>query len=154
MKVTQIVKQAIETRINEIAKPKLEPLVTQKENLNKESNEQLSKIKQELRKALNVAITNILANTLKKYPELTISKNRYYNNLITLTKPSEIAKDIVDNEICLGFIHYKENEHDSVDKQINDLNEKIKKVINDTILELELGNNKATLEDLLKKIKF
>ena len=96
-----------------------------------------------------------LSKITEKNPEVTLSGNKYnYPSPNTLlTTPSEIA-DALIKSISLGFIYYKKDEEDNLTAQINDINEKINKTINDIILELELGGNKATLDDLLKKVKF
>ena len=156
MKVTQIVKQAINEKVNELAKPKMEPLQEQLNAIHKEQSEYLDDIKKELKKTITVALTNVLTNLVKNHPEITMLRNIYgYGEPDkTLTKPDELADYAVKNGLCLGFINYKKNEEDDLMAQINDLNEKINKNINDIILELELGGNKATLDNLLKKVKF
>ena len=64
-----------------------------------------------------------------------------------------MAENLSENS-PLDFVYYKKDEEDDLKAQINDLDEKINKSINDIILELELGGNKATLDDLLNKVKF
>ena len=156
MKVTQIVKQAIHEKVNELAKPKMEPLQEQLDAIHKEQSEYLGDIKKELKKTVTVALTNVFANLVKNHPEVTMVKNAYgYREPDkTLTKPDELADYVVKNDLCLGFINYKKNEEDTLMSQISDLQGKINKTINDIILELELGGNKATLDSLLKKVKF
>lgn len=156
MKVTQIVKQAIHEKVNELAKSKMEPLQEQLDAIHKEQSEHLGDIKKELNKTVTVALTNIFTNLIKNHPEITMVKNAYgYREPDkTLTKPDELANYVVKNDLCLGFINYKKNEEDTLMNQISDLQGKINKTINDIILELELGGNKSTLDDLLKKVKF
>ncbi len=156
MKVTHIIQNAIKTRVNEIAKPKLEPLEEQLKTLLKEESMNLERIKNELKKELNVVVSVALTNMMKKHPEITLERGiyGYYRVDRLLTKPDEIAEYMVGNDICFGCINYKKNERDALQKQINDLKEKISKTINDIILELELGDNKTTLDSLLKKVKF
>lgn len=157
MKVTQIVKQAIHEKVNELAKSKMEPLQEQLGAIHKEQSEHLGDIKKELKKTVTVALTNIFTNLIKNHPEITMVKNAYgYREPYkTLTKPDELANYVVKNDLYLGsFINYKKNEEDTLMNQIRDLQGKINKTINDIILELELGGNKSTLDDLLKKVKF
>ena len=157
MKVTQIVKQAINDKVNALAKPKLEPLQEQLDAIHKEQSEHLAEIKKELKKPITVALTNIFTNLIKNHPEITMVKNEYgYRKPDkTLTKPDELANYVVKNYLCLDFINYKKNEEeDTLMNQLSDLQGKINKTINDIILELELGGNKATLDSLLKKVKF
>lgn len=155
MKVTHIIQNAIKTRVNEIAKPKLEPLEEQLKALLEEHSMNLERIKDEFKKELTVVVSVALTNMIKKHPEITLERGIYgYRVDRLLTKPDEIAEYMVGNDICFGCINYKKNERDALQKQINDLKEKISKTINDIILELELGDNKTTLDSLLKKVKF
>lgn len=156
MKVTQIIKNAIHDKVNALAKPKLEPLQEQLDAIRKDQSEYLNEIKKELEKTVTVALTNVFTNLIKNHPEVTMKRCAYgYGSPYkTLTKPDELANYIVRNDLCFGFINYKKNEEDNLMAQINDLTEKINKSINDIVLELELGGNKATLDDLLNKVKF
>lgn len=155
MKVTQIVKQAIQTRVNEIAKPKLEPMQKQLKALIEENSLNLERIKDELKKELNVVVSDALTNMMKKHPEVTLERSIYsYRINRLLTKSDEVAEYMVENDMCFGCINYKKNERDALQKQINDFKEKIDKTINDIILELELGSSKKDLETLLAKVKF
>lgn len=156
MKVTQIIKNAINDKVNALAKPKLEPLQEQLDAIRKDQSEYLNDIKKELEKTVTVALTNVFTNLIKNHPEITMKRTGYGYGAPykTLTKPDELADYIVRNDLCFGFINYKKNEEDNLMAQINDLTEKINKAINDIILELELGTNKSTLDDLLKKVKF
>lgn len=155
MKVTQIIKNAIETRVKEIAEPKKQALYEQLDKLHKEQEEHLVSVKEEVRDLLTAMFTHALSNVTKKHSEITLFWRKYnYSSLNPLfTTPSEIAEGLTES-ISLGFIYYKKDEEDNLMAQINDLNKKINKNINDIILELELGGNKATLDDLLKKVKF
>jgi len=155
MKVTQIIKNAIDTRVREIAEPKKQALREQLDNLHKEQKEHLDSIKEEMKDLLTAMFTHALSNVTKKHPEITLfwSKYNYSGPDTLLTTPSEIAEGLSES-VSLGFIRYKGAEEDALEAQINDINEKINKTINDIILELELGGNKATLDSLLKKVKF
>ncbi len=155
MKVTQIVKNAIETRVKEIAEPKKQALCEQLDKLHKEQTEHLTNIKKEIRDLSNSMFTHALSNAIKKHPEVTLCWTEYnYSgpNRLFIT-PSKVAEALCES-ISLKFIYYKQAEEDKLMAQINDLNEKINKTINDIILELELGGNKTTLDNLLKKVKF
>ena len=156
MKLTQIIKNAIDTRVKEIAEPNMEPLQEQLDAIHKEQAEYLSDIKKELKKTVTVALTNVFTNLIKNHPEITMIRSAYgYREPDkTLTKPDELADYVVKNDLCFGFINYKKNEEDTLKSQISDLQGKINKTINDIILELELGGNKTTLDNLLKKVKF
>ena len=156
MKVTQIIKQAINDKVNELAKSKLEPLQEQLDAIHKEQSEHLDDIKKELKKIVTVALTDVFTNLIKNHPEVTmvIRAYGYREPDKTLTKPDELANYVVKNDLCLGFINYKKNKEDTLKNQISDLKDKINKTINNIILELELGGNKATLDNLLKKVKF
>lgn len=155
MKVTQIIKNAIETRVKEIAEPKKQALCEQLDKLHKEQEEHLVSVKEEVRDLLTAMFTHALSNVTKKHSEITLfwRKYNYSGPNPLLTTPSEIAEGLTES-ISLGFIYYKKDEEDNLMAQINDLNKKINKNINDIILELELGGNKSTLDDLLKKVKF
>ena len=155
MKVTQIIKNAIDTRVREIAEPKKQALREQLDKLHNEQKEYLSGVKTEVKDLSVTMFTHALSNITKKHPEITLywSKYNYSGPNTLLTTPAEIA-DALIKSISLDFIYYKKDEEDNLTAQINDINEKINKNINDIILELELGGNKSTLDDLLKKVKF
>ena len=156
MKVTQIIKEAIQTRVNELAKPKLEPMEEQLKALVKENSLYLEKIKDELKKELNVVVSSAFKNMLRKHPEVTMERCAYGYRAPDrlMTEPDDIAEHMVENDMCFGCINYNKNERDALQKQINDFKEKIDKTINDIILELELGSSKKDLETLLAKVKF
>lgn len=155
MKVTQIIKNAIETRVKEIAEPKKQALYEQLDKLHDEQKEHLTDIKEEVKDLSISMFTHVLSNITKKNPEVTLSWDKYnYSGPNTLlTTPSEVANALCES-IYFNFICYKKDEEDNLTAQLNDINEKINKNINDIILELELGGNKTTLDNLLKKVKF
>lgn len=155
MKVTQIIKNAIETRVKEIAEPKKQALREQLDKLHNEQKEYISGVKTEVKDLFVAAFKHALNTITKKHPEITLyrSKYNYLGSDTLLTTPAEITDTLIES-ISLNFIYYKRNKEDNLTAQINDLDEKINKTINDIILELELGGNKATLDDLLKKVKF
>lgn len=155
MKVTQIIKNAIETRVKEIAEPKKQALREQLDKLHDEQIAYLTSIKTEIRNLFSASYTNIFRSICKKHPEIKLYSTEYNYpkcNYI-LNTPEQIAESL-SKESSLGFVYYKKDEEDDLEAQTNDLDEKINKTINDIILELELGGNKATLDDLLKKVKF
>ena len=155
MKVTQIVKDAIKTRVKKLAEPKIKALQKKLDELHEEQNEHFDDIKKEVRKSLTPRLENVLKDIIKKHSELTLSWSRYsYSGPdVLVTTPSKVAECVCEC-MSLGFIRYKQAEEDKLTAQIKDLNEKVDKNISDIILELELGGNKATLDDLLKKVQF
>ena len=146
MKVTQVVKEAITTRVmakcEEANKGYVSALNTELDRLAEEREQHFKELTKEYQKAFFAM--------LKKMDDKKISYNytHYSGEEITdkdylweknepglcLTVTSDYAKDLK--------------------AKIQENQDKAKKIINDIILELELGENKPTLESLLANIKF
>ena len=146
MKVTQVIKEAITARINakceEANKGYVRALNTELDRLAKECELRFNALKKEYQKAFLAM--------LKKMDDKKIAYNytTYSGNKI-MDKESLWEKNIPP--ICLNVTSdYAED----LKYKIKENQDKAKKFINDIILELELGENKPTLESLLTNVKF
>jgi len=153
MKVTQIVKNAIEARVKEMAEPKRKVIQEQLDKLYEEQGNHLADIKLAVKNSFIASFEQALSNIIKNHPEITLCKKTYYGSNVSLITPSEIAENLSE-DISYSYIKYKQDEEDKLMTQISELNDKVSKNVSDIILELELGGNKATLDNLLKKVKF
>ena len=77
MKVTQIIKNAIETRVKEIAEPKKQALCEQLDKLHDEQKEYLISVKTEIRNLFSASYTNIFRSICKKHPEIKLYRTEY-----------------------------------------------------------------------------
>lgn len=146
MKVTQVVKEAITARVmakcEEANKDYQLALNTELDRLANEREQHSNDLMKEYQKAF--------FTMLKKMDDKKISYNytTYSGNKI-MDKEGLWEKNIPP--LCFNLTSdYAED----LKYKIQENQDKAKKFINDIILELELGENKPTLESLLANIKF
>lgn len=146
MKVTQVIKEAITTRVmakcEEANKDYVLALNTELDRLAEERKQHFKELTKEYQKAFFAM--------LKKMDDKKISYN------YTLYSNEEITnKDCIweKNKPGLYLIVTSDYAKD-LKAKIQENQDKAKKFINDIILELELGESKPTLESLLANIKF
>ena len=146
MKVTQVIKEAITTRVMakcaEANKDYRLALDEEEKRLNNESKQCHDALREEYHKAF-IAM-------LKKLDDKKIAYNytTYTGNKI-MDKEGLWEKNIPS--ICFNLTS---NYAEDLKYKIQENQDKAKKFINDIILELELGESKPTLESLLANIKF
>lgn len=146
MKVTQVIKEAITTRVmakcEEANKGYVSALNTELDRLAKERQQHSNDLMKEYQKAFFAM--------LKKMDDKKISYNytHYSGNEIT-------NKDVLWEKNKPGlYLTVTSDYAKDLKAKIQENQDKAKKFINDIILELELGENKPTLESLLANIKF
>ena len=146
MKVTQIIKEAITTRVmakcEEANKGYVSALNTELDRLAEEREQRSNDLMKEYQKAFFAM--------LKKMDDKKISYN------YTLYSDKEITdKDYIWEKNKPGlYLTVTSDYAKDLKAKIQENQDKAKKFINDTILELELGENKPTLESLLANVKF
>ena len=146
MKVTQVIKEAITTRVmskcTEANKGYVLALNTELDRLAEERKQRFNDLKKEYQKAFFAM--------LKKMDDKKISYN------YTLYSDKEITdKDYIWEKNKPGlYLTVTSDYAKDLKAKIQENQDKAKKFINDIILELELGESKPTLESLLANIKF
>lgn len=146
MKVTQVIKEAITTRVmakcEEANKGYMLALNTELDRLADERKQRFNDLKKEYQKAFLAM--------LEKMDDKKISYN--YTNY----SGDEITdKDYLwEKNIPSIYLNVTSDYAKDLKAKIQENVDKAKKYINDIILELELGANKPTLESLLANIKF
>ena len=146
MKVTQVIKEAITTRVMskcaEANKGYVLALNTELDRLAEERKQHFNDLKKEYQKAFLAM--------LKKMDDKKISYN------YTLYSDKEITdKDYIWEKNKPGlYLTVTSDYAKDLKAKIQENQDKAKKFINDIILELELGENKPTLESLLANVKF
>lgn len=146
MKVTQVVKEAITTRVmakcEEANKGYVLALNTELARLAEEREQHSKELAKEYQKAFFAM--------LKKLDDKKISYN------YTLYSDEEITdKDYIWEKNKPGlYLTVTSDYAKDLKAKIKENQDKAKKFINDIILELELGESKPTLESLLANIKF
>ena len=146
MKVTQVIKEAITTRVmakcEEANKGYVSALNTELDRLAEEREQRSNDLMKEYQKAFFAM--------LKKMDDKKISYN------YTLYSDKEITdKDYIWEKNKPGlYLTVTSDYAKDLKAKIQENQDKAKKFINDTILELELGENKPTLESLLANVKF
>ena len=146
MKVTQVIKEAITARVmakcEEANKDYQLALNTELDRLTEERKQYFNDLKKEYQKAF--------ITMLEKLDSKKIAYNyTLYSGKIIMDKEGLWEKNIPS--ICFNITSdYAED----LKAKIQENQDKAKKFINDIILELELGENKPTLESLLANVKF
>lgn len=146
MKVTQVIKEAITTRVMakcaEANKDYRLALDEEEKRLNNESKQCHDALREEYHKAF-IAMLKKLDDKKIAYNYTTYSGNKI------MDKEGLWEKNMPS--ICFNLTSdYAED----LKYKIQENQDKAKKFINDIILELELGATKPTLESLLANIKF
>ena len=146
MKVTQVIKEAITARVNakceEANKDYVQALNAELDRLAKEREQRFNDLTKEYQKAFLAM--------LKKMDDKKISYNyTSYTGNKTMDKESLWEK----NKPGL-YLTVTSDYAEDLKAKIKENQDKAKKFINDIILELELGENKPTLESLLTNVKF
>ena len=146
MKVTQVIKKAITSRVmakcEEANKGYVSALNTELDRLAEERQQHSNDLMKEYQKAFFAMLKKMDDKKISYYysyysgDEITDKDYIWEKNKpgLYLTVTSDYAKDLK--------------------AKIQENQDKAKKFINDIILELELGENKPTLESLLANIKF
>ena len=146
MKVTQVIKEAITTRVmakcEEANKGYVLALNTELDRLAEEREQHSKELMKEYQK--------VFYAMLKKMEDKKISYN------FTLYSDEEITdKDYIWEKNKPGlYLTVTSDYAKDLKAKIKENQDKAKKFINDIILELELGESKPTLESLLANIKF
>ena len=146
MRVTNVIKQAITTRVmtkcEEANKGYVLALDKELDRLDKERNQRFNELTKEYKKAFLAM--------LKKMDDKKISYN------YTLYSNEEITdKDQIWEKNKPGlYLNITSNHAKDLKAKIQENRDKAKKFINDIILELELGAKKSDLEALLNNITF
>ena len=146
MKVTQVIREAIATRVmtkcEEANKGYVSALNTELDRLAKEREHYSNDLMKEYQKAFYAM--------LKKMDDKKISYNyTLYSNEEITDKDSIWEKNKPGLYLTVTSDYAKD-----LKAKIQENQDKAKKIINDIILELELGESKPTLESLLANIKF
>lgn len=145
MKVTQVIKEAITTRVkakcDEANKDYVLALNTELDRLDEERKQQTNALQEEYQKAFMVMLEKLDNKKISYY-------YKTYNRKITS------KEELCDRNIPCVSIELTSDYAEELKKKILDNEAKAKKFINDIILELELGATKPTLESLLNNITF
>lgn len=145
MKVTQVIKEAITTRVkakcDEANKSTNLLLKVELDRLAEERKQQIKALQEEYQKAFMVMLE-----------KLDNKKISYYYN--TYNRKITSKEELCDRNIPCVSIELTSDYAEELKKKILDNEAKAKKYVNDIILELELGATKPTLESLLNNITF
>lgn len=145
MKVTQVIKEAITTRVKakcDVANKSDNLLLkVELDRLAEERKQQIKALQEEYQKTFMVMLEKLDNKKISYYYSS-------YNKKITS------KEDLCDKNIPCVSIELTSDYAEELKKKILDNETKAKKYINDIILELELGATKPTLESLLNNITF
>lgn len=145
MKVTQVIKKAITTRVkakcDEANKSTNLLLNVELDRLAEERKQQIKTLQEEYQKTFMVMLERLDNKKISYYYNT-------YNGKITS------KEELCDKNIPCVSIELTSDYAEKLKKQILDNETKAKKYINDIILELELGATKSTLKSLLNNIAF
>ena len=145
MKVTQVIKEAITTRVkakcDEANKSANLLLKVELDKLAEERKQHIKDLREEYQKAFMVMLEKLDNKKISYYYSS-------YNGKITS------KEEIYDKNIPCVSIDLTSDYAEELRAKIQENKDKAKKFINDIILELELGESKPTLESLLANVKF
>lgn len=153
MKVTQIIRNAIENAVNAKAQEKIDQL-TKEQVAPYEVIEGLQHDLDTLIKRTVITwVKDVLANNYK----LVLCDNRYTNFGVKLPIDTLIAR-LTSDYTCktqeFGF-HFSTEELKKNKQEIEDIKFQAKNTVDSIILDLELGSkNKSEVQNLLDKVKF
>ena len=146
MKVTQVIKEAITSRVmakcEEANKGYVSALNTELDRLDKEREQRFNNLMKEYQKAFFAM--------LKKMDDKKISYNYSYYSGEEITNKDQIWEKNKPGLYITITSDYAKN----LKAKIKENQDKAKKFIDDIILELELGAKKSDLEALLNNITF
>jgi hypothetical protein len=145
MKVTQVIKEAITTRV----KAKCDAA---NKNANLLLNVELDRLAEERKQQIKALQEEYQKTFMVMLEKLDNKKISYYYSSYSGKITSK--EDLCDRNIPNVSIELTSDYAEKLKKQILDNEAKAKKYINDIILELELGATKPTLESLLNNITF
>lgn len=153
MKVTQIIRNAIESAVNAKAQEKIDEL--NKQQLSQEEIIDALRIDLNtlIKRTVITWVTDVLANNYK----LVLCNNSYNNYGVKLsldTLKARLTSDYSCNPQSFGF-HFSTEELQKIKAEITDIKFQAKNTVDSIILDLELGSkNKAEVQNLLDKVKF
>lgn len=146
MKVTQVVKEAITTRVmakcTEANKGYVLALNTELDRLAEERKQRFNNLKKEYQKAF-IAMLEGMDDKKIAYNYTTYSGNKIMDK-----------EGLWEKNIPSIYLNLTSDYAEDLKYKIQENQDKAKKFINDIILELELGESKPTLESLLANVKF
>ena len=146
MKVTQVIKEAITTRVMAKCEKANKDYKLAFDEEQKRLDNEVKHCLDDLREVYHKAFIAML----EKLDDKKIAYNYAYYSGNVITDKEDIWKKN-DPSFYLNFTSDLTKE---LDAKITENQDKAKKFINDIILELELGESKPTLESLLANIKF
>ena len=145
MKVTQVIKEAITARVmakcEEANKDYESALAEENKRLDNEREQCLEDLRKEY-KQLFLALLEKMDNK-----KITYSYQSYSGNITS-------KEGLWEKNYPSIYLNITSDYAEELRAKIQENLEKAKKLINDIILELELGESKPTLESLLANIKF
>ena len=145
MKVTQVIKEAITTRVM----AKCEEANKDYESALAEENKRLDNEREQCLEDLRKEYKQLFLALLEKMDDKKIaySYQSYSGNITS-------KEGIWEKNYPSIYLNLTSDYAEELRAKIQENLEKAKKLINDIILELELGESKPTLESLLANIKF
>lgn len=155
MKVTGIIKDAITAQVKAIAKPTVDALDEEIRDFEEKKDRALKMVQNKLKNDILKATENSLVEIIRDNLDLSPYREQhaYYEN-----KKANTIKGVVElygqDFSTSNLVVYRPDKEKDLMKQKDDLNYKINHTINDIIIQLELGGNKATLDKLLKNVSF
>lgn len=144
MKVTSIVKQAIEEAVNNKASAKMENLHEIKEKLEQQQNADYEFLKNAFRARYEKIV--------EEFAKLPLAQKYTCGIGYRPINYISIEQDLKNNSVALSCI--ASEDYKKVLKDIEKLRSDINTKVNEIVLALELGGSKKDLDDLLAKVKF
>lgn len=156
MRVTTILKESITNAINKKAKTKSITLKSAIAN----SEFEYSNIIQDMIDTISVntrpLIDKLIDDTFQKHPELYVGNSRYTTDITTKNELKQKLLKDVKGILDITLKRYiSSHKTEKAEKDLRDFEKYVEEVIDNTIIELELGTtNKKQLNDLLNSIVF
>lgn len=151
MKVSKVVKEAINSSIQNKADNKINELKSQQDL----EQEPLKALEIDFNTCIYRAVIDWFEQVEKTHPRLKFRSTEYRDNfgIVTFSRAKEIIRNNRPAFRSMG-VEFTTPEIEKLDKEILAIKKQVKAKTDEIVLALELGDKKQTIQDLLDQVTF
>ena len=151
MKVSKVVKEAINSSIQNKADNKINELKSQQDL----EQEPLKALEIDFNTCIYRAVIDWFEQVEKTHPHLKFRSTEYRDNfgIVTFSRAKEIIRNNRPAFRSMG-VEFTTPEIEKLDKDILAIKKQVKAKTDEIVLTLELGDKKQTIQDLLDQVTF
>ena len=151
MKVSKVVKEAINSSIQNKADNKINELKSQQDL----EQEPLKALEIDFNTCIYRAVIDWFEQVEKTHPRLKFRSTEYRDNfgIVTFSRAKEIIRNNRPAFRSMG-VEFTTPEIEKLDKDILAIKKQVKAKTDEIVLTLELGDKKQTIQDLLDQVSF